>query len=153
MTQTLVETAKFCTSCGKEFQKGSIYCAYCGTALLPAKPTGNIVSATVVSKEPQTTIDSKRDSFFLSGWGRARPLVLAILWMFVLVTMFEEIYYAWAGSNPPSKLGPGTIFLAGILAAMYAPRRKYFGGLWFFLGVIGCILLMVLANVVGRLLR
>lgn len=154
MIQNLVETARFCTSCGKEFQKGANYCAYCGAAFSPATPVVTVVAASVVSDQHQAPIIApRRDSSFFSGWGKARKPLQVILWVFVLAIMFEEFYYALAGSIPPTQRGPGMIVLGGILAATYAPKRRYFGVVWCFLGVIGCILALGILNALGRLLR
>lgn len=142
-------SARFCTNCGKEIKSDANFCAFCGT---------QFVTAAIVNKEPDTLaapsivdVPEGKSSFF--SWGKARKPVLYFIWAFVLALAAEQLYNAWAGSKPPVEHGPGMAFWAGILAAMYAPKRRFFGVLWFFLGLIGSVLVVgLLSGLVRRLL-
>jgi hypothetical protein len=147
--QNATDAAQFCTNCGKEIQQGTKFCAFCGT---------QIISTAVVNKEssalaePLTdSVPEHKSSFF--GWGKARKPVLFFVWVFVLALAAEQLYYVWADSKPSMEHGPAMAFWAGILAAMYAPKRRFFGVLWFFIGLVGSVLALGLLSGFVRLFR
>ena len=142
-TRNSADSARFCTNCGKEIQPNANFCAFCGTKSVATaivnEESGTLATPSVVSQS------EGKNSFF--SWGNARKPVLFFIWVFVLAMAAEQLYYAWAGSKPPAEHGPGMAFWAGILAAMYAPKRRFFGVLWFFLGLIGSVLVVGLLSV------
>jgi zinc-ribbon domain len=143
-------TVGFCTNCGKELQKGAKFCAFCGTqVLLLTEPSRDPTSLS--TETPAAAALMHKPSFF--GRGRARKPVLFLLWAVVLALAFEQLYHDWAGTKPPTQHGPGMVFWAGVLAAMYAPKRRFFGVLWFFLGVIGSLFAIGVLSGFMRVLR
>ena len=139
----------FCPHCGKQTQEGASFCAFCGKSLsvLSTRDVRH-VAPTIGAPSSTPAEPQKKSSFF--GWGRARTPILVLIWAFVVATAFEQLYHDWAGSRPPAQHGPAMAFWAGILAAMYAPKRRFIWLLWFVCGVIVSI---VFVGFFGGILR
>jgi hypothetical protein len=131
----------FCPYCGKQTQEGASFCAICGKSLsVLSTPDVPDVAPTIGTQSSASAEPQKKSSFF--SWGRARTPILVLIWAFVVATAFEQLYHDWAGSRPPVQHGPAMAFWAGVLTAMYAPKRRFFWLLWFVLGVIVSIALV-----------
>lgn len=116
-----------------------------------AKVNDLAATSTVAVRQEPAVDTREKPSFF--GWGRARRPVLWLLWASVLAAAFEQLYHAWAGSDPPKGHGGAMAFMAGILAGLYAPSRRFIGMLWFFLGFFGSIFAIGFLSGFVKLLR
>lgn len=150
MSSPVDDDISFCPSCGKPSRPGAHFCAFCGKQLRSSVSSVNevgsssdaVISAGVAEKE-------HKNSFF--RWGKSRKVCLIFLWIFALAGLVQQVSDPWAGpGSMVAKSGAGWAMWCGILAATYAPERRFFWVLWFILGAIGSLVVAGLLSGLAR---